>query len=155
MKKKMCRRIGETYPYLKAFKRKYPSTVAWRIKRHARIIDIHLNENEKILYAFVAQKNEGMFDFVNTYAIVLTNKRLMLGTKRLLCGYFFTAITPDMFNDLTVKGHLLWGDIEIDTVKEFITLSNISKKALPEIGKKVTDLMMKEKRKYQINRCAK
>lgn len=39
MKKKMCRRIGETYPYLKSFKRKYPSTVAWRIKRHARIIE--------------------------------------------------------------------------------------------------------------------
>lgn len=155
MENRVFKRLGETYPHLIEFKKRYPSTVAWRLKRHARVIDTHLNDDEKIVYAFAAQKNESMFDFVNTYAVVLTTKRLMLGTKRLISGYFFTAVTPDMFNDLTVKGHIFWGDIQIDTVKEFITLSNISKKALPEISKKITGLMMKEKKKYHINKGAK
>ena len=92
-----------------------------------------------------------MFDVVSTHAVVLTNKRLILGTKRLLFGYFFTSITPDMFNDLTVKSNLFWGKIHIDTVKEYITLSNISKKALPEIETKIINLMIREKKKYHIN----
>ena len=139
--------MGLTYEKLKVFKRKYPSTVAWRLKKHAHIIDIHLNKGEEILYAFAAQKNDNMFDVVSTYAVVLT----ILGTKRLLFGYFFTSITPDMFNDLTVKSNLFWGKIHIDTVKEYITLSNISKKALPEIETKIINLMIREKKKYHIN----
>ena len=50
--------MGLTYEKLKEFKRKYPSTVAWRLKKHAHIIDIHLNKGEEILYAFAAQKND-------------------------------------------------------------------------------------------------
>ena len=143
--------MGITYEKLKEFKRKYPSTVAWRLKKHAHIIDIHLNKGEEILYAFAAQKNDNMFDVVSTYAVVLTNKRLILGTKRLLFGYFFTSITPDMFNNLTVKSNLVLRKIHIDTVKEYITLSNISKKALPEIETKIINLMIREKKKYHIN----
>lgn len=143
-----------TYEKLKEFKKKYPSTISWRLKQHARIIDIHLNKGEEVLYAFGAQKNDNIFDIFTTYAVVLTNKRLILGTKRLLVGYFFTSITPDMFNDLTVKGNIFWGKIHIDTVKEYITLSNISKKALPEIESKIINLMIREKKKYHINnRC--
>ena len=113
--------MGLTYEKLKEFKRKYPSTVAWRLKKHAHIIDIHLNKGEEILYAFAAQKNDNMFDVVSTHAVVLTNKRLILGTKRLLFGYFFTAITPDLFNDLKVKMGIIWGKVIIDSVKEEIT----------------------------------
>lgn len=139
-----------TYEKLKEFRKKYPSTVAWRLKKHARIIDMHLNKDEIIIYAFAAQKNDNMFDVVSTNAIVLTNKRLIFGTKRLLFGYFFTSITPDMFNDLTVKANVFWGKLHIDTVKEYITISNVSKKALPEIETMIINLMIREKKKYQI-----
>jgi hypothetical protein len=70
-----------------------------------------------------------------------------LASKRLLFGYFFTAITPDMFNDLNVKMGLIWGKISIDTIKEVVYLSNIQREALPEIETEITEYMMKEKKK--------
>ncbi len=140
--------MKEVYRLAKEFKRKYPLTVAWRLRSHSKVIAKHLNPDEKILYVFMGQKNHGSFDFVNTNLIVLTSKRLMIATKRLLFGYFFIAVTPDMFNDLTVIDGIIWGRIKIDTVKEEVLLSNIDPKALPEIETQVSDYMIKEKRKY-------
>lgn len=137
------------YSYIKEFKRKYPMTIAFRLKKHASIIDKHLNPGEKILYAFVAQKNHSSFDIVNTNVVVLTNKRIMIATKRILWGYFFISVTPDMFNDLTVYKSLLWGKVQIDTIKETIVLSNIDPNALPEIETNITAYMMEEKKKYK------
>lgn len=140
--------MNKTYEMAKAFKRKYPLTIAWRIKQHSKVIERHLNPGEEVLYVFMGQKNHSSFDFVNTNLVVLTSKRLMIATKRLLFGYFFIAITPDMFNDLTVIDGIIWGRIKIDTVKEEVLLSNIDPKALPEIETKVSDYMIKEKRRY-------
>ena len=123
-------------------------TIGWRLKKHAKIIEMHLNPGEKVKYAFFAQKNDNPLDIITTYAIVLTNKRILLGSKRVLFGYFFTAITPDLFNDLKVKMGLVWGKIIIDSVKEEITLSNIQCEALDDIETEVTEYMMKEKKKY-------
>ena len=53
-----------------------------------------------------------------------------------------------MFNDLTVIDGIIWGKIKIDTIKEEVLLSNIDPKALPEIETKVSDYMIREKRKY-------
>lgn len=140
--------MENTYEHVKSFKEKYPGTIAWRLKAHSKIIDKYLNTDEKIIYAFVAQKNEHSYDIVNTNVIALTNKRLIVGTKRLLFGHFFTSITPDMFNDLGVRGGIIWGKLHIDTIKEVLEFSNISKNALPEIEEKITTQMIKEKKKY-------
>lgn len=139
---------SEVYKKAQGFKKRYPFTVAWRLKEHCKIIDLHLNPDEIVKYAFVAQKNDNPFDIITTYVIVLTNKRILLGQKRLFFGYFFTAITPDMFNDIEVKMGLLWGKIYIDTIKEFVPLSNIQREALPEIETCITEYMMSEKKKY-------
>ena len=138
------------YEQLKQFKAKYPMTVSWRLKQHAKIIEKHLNPGEEVQYAFTAQKNNNPLDVITTYAVVLTNKRILLGQKRLLFGYFFTAITPDMFNDLNVNMGLIWGKVYIDTVKEFVCLSNIQREALPEIETAITSYMMEAKKKYAI-----
>ena len=53
-----------------------------------------------------------------------------------------------MFNDLTVNTGIIWGKVYIDTVKEFVTLSNISLSALDEIETNITEYMMEEKKKY-------
>lgn len=136
------------YKVLLKFKKKYPWTISWRLKKHAKVIEQHLNPGEKIIYAFCAQKNDVPLDFVTTAAVVLTNKRLLLAQKRLIFGYFFYSITPDLFNDLQVRMGLIWGKVYIDTIKELVVLSNISKKALPEIETSVTEFMMNEKKKY-------
>ena len=137
------------YDFVKKFKNKYPLTIAFRINKHSDIIDKHLNPDEEIIYAFAAQKNTDSFDIVNTNVIALTNKRLIIGTKRLLWGYFLVSITPDLFNDLTVSKEMIWGKVQIDTVKETVTLSNVDPKALPEIETNITEYMMEEKKKYK------
>lgn len=139
------------YEKAKQFKKKYPLTIAWRLKKHSKIIDLHLNPGEEVKYVFACQKNDNPIDIITTYVIALTNKRILLGQKRLLFGYFFTAITPDMFNDLEVKMGIVWGKIIIDTVKETVYLSNIERDALDEIETNITEYMMKEKQKYVNN----
>ena len=137
------------YEQLKQFKKKYPLTISWRLKKHAKIIEKHLNPNEKVLYAFAAQKNNNPFDIITTYAVVITNERILLASKRMIFGYFLISITPDMFNDLTVKMGFIWGKVIIDTIKEEVILSNIQRKALSEIETNVTEYIMEEKKKYK------
>ncbi len=136
---------------LNEFHSKYPMTIGWRLKKNSRILLEHLYEDEKIEYAFYAQKNDNPLDFLGTGVVALTNKRLVIGRDRVVIGYFFDSITPDLFNDLKVKSGIIFGKIEIDMVKEFIVLSNIDKRALPEIEKKVTNFMHEAKLKYQNN----
>lgn len=136
------------YEQVKEFKEKYPMTIAFRLEKHCEIIEKHLNPGEKVLYAFPAQKNPGIFDVFYTNVVALTNKRIILGTKRIMWGYFLVTITPDMFNDLTVRSGLIFGNIVIDTVKERIVLSNIDINALPEIETIFSEYMMEEKKKY-------
>ena len=80
--------------------------------------------------------------------VALTNKRLLIATKRILWGYFLVTITPDMFNDLTIRKGIFFGSVLIDTVKEKVALSNIDPKALPELETIMSEYMMEEKRRY-------
>ena len=140
--------MSKCYEMVARFKSKYPTTVAFRIKQHCRIIEEHLNPGDEVVYAFAAQKNGSSIQLFNTNVIALTNKRIMLATKRVVWGYFFISITPDMFNDITIYKGLIWGKVTIDTIKEEVVLSNISPKALPEIESIVSEYMMTEKKKY-------
>lgn len=137
------------YEKAKAFKRKYPTTVAFRIKAHSKVAANFVGEDEEVKYVFLAQKNYGSLDFVNTNIVVLTNKRIIVATKRLVFGYFFRMITPDMFNDLTVKNGIIWGKVIIDTVKEKVILSNIDSNALAEIDDNITMYMLEQKKKQK------
>ncbi len=130
------------------FMEKYPTSIGWRIRKNASIVERHLNPGEEPLYTFVAQKNDNPFDIVSTAVVCLTNKRILIGRKRVVIGYFLDSITPDMFNDLKVKSGIIWGKIHIDTIKEFITLSNISKGALSEIETNISAYMMEAKKLY-------
>ena len=76
------------------FKRKYPKTIAWRIKQHSRVAELHLNPDEKVRYVFTCQKNNFSYEIFRTFVIVVTDKRIMLAQKRLLFGYLFISITP-------------------------------------------------------------
>lgn len=142
--------MSDTYRLAKRFKRKYPLTVAWRIRSHCKIVDKHLNEGEEILYLFLGQKNTSPLDFVNTNLVALTNKRIMVATKRIVWGYFFISITPEMYNDLTIKKGLIWGNVIIDTIKENCYFSNIDPRALPEIETNITEIMAKAQKECEV-----
>ena len=136
------------YKKILKFKEKYPMTIGWRLKEHASVVERHINPDEHVIYAFIAQKNDSPFNIFNSAIVALTNKRILIGRKRLFVGYFLNSITPDMYNDLKLTSGLIWGKIYIDTVKEFVTLTNISKNALTEIETQITSYMMEEKKKY-------
>lgn len=143
--------MKKCYDFVREFKNKYPITICFRLKKHCNIIEKHLNPDEEILYAFPAQKNASSLEIFFTNVVALTNKRILIATKRVLWGYFLVTITPDMFNDLTVKKGLVFGNILLDTVKEKVILSNIDPKALPEIETIITEYMMEAKKLYYVD----
>ena len=140
--------MKSSYEFVKQYKKKYPMTVSWRLKKHCKVLDKHLNSGEKIIYAFAAQKSDSNFSLINTNVFAFTNKRIIVATKRLLFGYFFKSITPDMYNDLTVKRGLFWGGVSIDTVKEVIHISNVDVNSLDEIETNISEIMIKHRKAY-------
>ncbi len=140
--------MGKVYEQALKFKKRFPLTVAWRLKQNSKIVERHLNSDEEPVYTFVAQKNDNFFDIFSTAVVCLTNKRILIGRKRVIIGYFLDSITPDMFNDLKVKSGIIWGKIHIDTIKEYITLSNISHDALADIESNISSYMMEAKKLY-------
>lgn len=140
--------MSNNYKLIRDFVNKFPMTIAWRIKRHYKVINNHINDGEDILYMFAGQKNDGYLNIFNTYIVAFTNKRIIVATKRVLFGYFFKSITPDMYNDLTVHRGLIWGKITLDTVKEVITISNLDVRSLDDIESNVTEIMIKHKKEY-------
>ena len=138
------------YSEVMKFKKKYSGTLAFRLKEHSEVLQKHMTPGEKLLYVFTGQKNNMSIALPNTFVVALTNKRLLFARKRLMFGYFFYAVTPDMFNDLKVNSGIIWGKIIIDTVKELAIISNIDKRALDEIETNITEYMMEEKKKYAL-----
>ncbi len=130
------------------FKHKHPGGITWRLKKHCDVVEKHLNPGEEVLFVFMGQKNNSWYEVFMSCVVVLTNKRLLIGQKRVVWGYFLSSITPDMYNDLLVYQGLLWGRVTIDTVKEKVTISNLAKSGLDDIETNITEFMMQEKKLY-------
>ena len=136
------------YAKVKEFKKKYPLTVAWRLRKNSEVIDKHLNPDEKIKYIFAGQKSIKFYDFFSTCIVAVTNKRILIGRKRVLFGYALDSIMPYMFNDLNIRTRIIWGRLTIDTVNEKIHISNIDKDAMSDIETSVSKAMFELKRKF-------
>lgn len=137
-----------SYELLKKFTNKFSGSVAWRVKKHCKIIDMHLNPNETINFIFTGQLDIKPLSLFNTGVIAVTSERLIIAQKKLIVGYKFSSITPDLYNDLTVKSGIIWGTIMIDTVREQVYISDLDKEALPEIETEITMFMQEAKKKY-------
>lgn len=130
------------------FLKKYPFTISWRTTQHAKVMKKHLNEDEEIFYVFTGQKNANPFEIFSSCIVALTNKRILIAQKRVIPGYNLKSITPDLFNDFSVYRGILFGKVYIDTVKEFIAISNLDPKALPEIETNLSEYLLRIKEKY-------
>ena len=140
--------MGQVYDKALEFKRKHPGGVVWNLKDHCNVVVKHLNPWAFVTFAFAGQKNDKFYDIFQTCVVVLTNKRILIGQKRVVWGYFISSITPDLYNDLFVYQGLIWGKIKIDTVKEEVAISNLPKSGLDEIETNIKEMMMEEKQKY-------
>ncbi len=133
---------------VKRFKKKYPLTVAWRLKANAKVVEMHLNPDEEVKYVFTGQKNNKFYDFFSTGIVAITNKRILIGRKRVVFGYMLDSVMPYMYNDLNIRAGLIWGKVVIDTIKEEIIFSNVDKAALNEIETNISESMIALKKKY-------
>lgn len=140
--------MASTYELVKEFKNKYSSTVCWRLKKHCAIVDQNLNPGEEVLFAFAAQNNTSHDAIFDTAVLALTTDRIIIAQDRILVGYKVNTITPDLYNDMQVSAGIFWGAITIDTMKETVVFSNISKKALSEIQIKISSFMIEAKKKF-------
>lgn len=136
------------YELAKKFRKRYPLTIAWRLRANSRIVEKHLNPGEEIRYVFVGQKNNRAYDIFSTGVFVITNKRILIGRKRLLFGYALDSIMPYMYNDLNIRTRLVWGKVTIDTIKELIVFTNVDKAAMEEIETNISANMIKLKKQY-------
>ena len=55
------------------FKTKYPKTIAWRLKAHSKIAQMHINPDEKVKYVFACQKNHHSYEIFRTFIVVITS----------------------------------------------------------------------------------
>lgn len=147
MTKKVTPTEEGIYKEVSDYLKRYPFTLAWRIKQHAKVINKHLNIDEEVYYVFPAQRNPDSLNVFTTCLVALTNKRILIGQKRVLWGYNITSITPDMFNDFELSKGLIFGKLDIDTVKEVIRLSNLDSKALVEIETNLSEYILEIKPK--------
>lgn len=136
------------YSKVKEFKKKYPLTVAWRLKQNCAVVEKHICSDEKVQYVFVGQKNNKFYDIFSTCVIAVTSRRILIGRKRVFFGYALDSVMPYMFNDLNVKTRILWGTVCIDTAAEEIFISNIDKDAIADVEKNVSKYMFELKKQF-------
>ena len=142
----------ELYSRVNGFLKKYPLTICFRLRKHIKIVSMHLNPGEEVIYLFPAQKNNNVFDIFSTCIVALTNKRILIAQKRVLPGYRLGSITPDLFNDFQVFKGIIFGKVCIDTVKEVVEVSNLDPKSLPEVETNLSEYLLKVKKKYRNTR---
>lgn len=136
------------YEKCREFIKKYPRTIRWRLKKHAKIIEQHINDDEVVLFGFAGQKNTNFLQPFYTTLIVFTNKRMLLGRSMFFGRSYYSSITPDMLNDFEIMTDILYGSVEIDTIKEHFVIGCLDKRSLPEIEDALSKYMVNEKLKY-------
>lgn len=140
--------MASTYEKVNEFNKKYPGSIYWRIKKHSDLVDKNLYPDEVVDFAFAAQNNTSHGTIFDTAILAITNQRIIIAQDHIIVGYSINTITPDLYNDMQLNAGIIWGMITVDTVKETINFSNISKQALPEIQKRITSFMIEAKKKY-------
>lgn len=138
--------MENVYSKVNEFLKKYPLTMAFRLRKHAKVLEKHLNEGEEIVYIFPAQIVPSYI--FSTAIVAFTNKRILISQKRVLPGYTLNSITPDLFNDFQVYKGFIWGNCTIDTVKEVVTFYYIDSRALVEIETNLSEYLIDIKPKY-------
>ncbi len=136
------------YNMVSKFKNKYPRTIVFRLKKHAQVVENIIDKDEEVYYTFCGQRNDSSMLF-DSCVVALTSKRIIIGEKRLLFGYYLLTINTKLFNDLTINSNLLWGRIEIDTVKENVFISNIDKRAMDEIETMIHEIVLNNKKREE------
>ena len=69
------------------FKKKYPWTIAFRLKKHAAVVENILDKDEDVYYTFCGQRNDSHSMLFDSCVVALTNKRIILTNIFLKCSH--------------------------------------------------------------------
>lgn len=137
------------YEEARAFRRKFPLTIAFRLKANSAVVQKHLDAGETPLYTFVGQKRKDRMGRNQTAVVTITDKRILIGRSKLFhFGYILNVITPDMFNDLRVECGPIFGSVILDTIKEKVIITYLDRRSLDDIENHVSGTMTNLKKQY-------
>jgi len=115
-------------------------TKKWGIK-HFEIIEGNLSDDEVVKLCFM-----GMGNAQNDYfSYVITDKRIMIGQKRLV-GEYFQTVFLNHLNDVSYQGGALFGTITNDTMKEKFSV-RIDKESAKRINEAVNETLRQLRQK--------
>ncbi|MDG6154899.1 PH domain-containing protein [Lactococcus garvieae] len=87
-------------------------------KKHFALIEKNLNKDENVEMCFCGLHNfKSNTKHDSTFAYAITNKRIMMGQKKLI-GENFQSVSLKQVNDVTFSSGMIMGVITIDTFKE-------------------------------------
>ena len=138
-------KTSNTLELVTEFDKKFPGSLTWwRLKKHSQLVDDNLQKNEKVIFAFAGQwcEQDGWF---NTAIMALTTERIIIAQNRFTPGLRVISIAPKFFNDVKVRSGAIWGTVTIDTAKEKVWFSKVSRKALFEIKNTISKYMLEYK----------
>lgn len=92
--------------------------------KHFKVIEDTLMKDEEVLVAFIGLHNFiSLAEHDNNYAYVITNKRIIMGQKKLIAGETVKIVLLHLLNDISLetatgKGLLMNAILTFDTIKE-------------------------------------
>jgi hypothetical protein len=117
------------------FKNRYPGTFGYRLKKHAKVIEDNLLEGEKVTNVYCGSL--GTFD---TAILAITNKRIILGHKKLFFGSKCVSINNDKICSVNAYNGMIWGKVIISSLSDdYFALYHLGKKASTKIQEGIID----------------
>lgn len=108
--------------------------------KHFGIIEKNLGADEDVLFAFIGLHNYiSMSKHDNNFAYAVTNKRILLGQKKVI-GEVFQSIALNKINDITLQTGLAYGVLTVDAQTERFNVAVIKTHA-QNINSKLHDLL--------------
>ena len=78
---------NSVYKMVLEFKERHPWTIGWRLRQNSKVVELHLNPDEKVLFVCCGQHSPRMYDFFVSCVVAITTQRILIGTKRLFFGF--------------------------------------------------------------------
>lgn len=109
--------------------------------KHFEIIEKNLGADETVLFAFIGLHNYvSMSKHDNNFGYVVTDKRIMLGQKKVI-GENFQSIALNKINDITYTSGIAYGVITVDAQTERFNVAVIKNQAA-NINAKLQELLL-------------
>ncbi len=117
--------------------------------KHFGIIEKNLGADEDVIFSFIGLHNYvSMTKHDNNFAYAVTNKRILLGQKRVV-GEVFQSIALNRINDITFQSGLAYGVITVDAQTERFNVAVIKNQA-QNINSKLHDLLFELKNESNV-----